>query len=315
MLSVCICTHNPRMAVLALVIESIARQSVPFDDISVIVVDNASSPALDNSVLDPLLQRGVPVKLIQEPTPGLQRARIAALLNTNSDWILWVDDDNELFPDFIQTGLDFIRSHPEVGCFGGKLLLPVTEKYEQWVAPFLPYLGIKDAGNTLLIEKVDHWTDAEPPGAGAWVHRKVLDAYLRRAEMDAVFFELGRVGSRGLASCDDSAMMRGAIRNDMACAYVPSLQLYHHIDTEKRFNFKYLIRLMYAYGTSHVVLERMLNGSQPIPGYYLSGIKFFRLLLGVFKGGLKQSLAFGIGMVAYHFGMRSECLRQGQIKQ
>lgn len=262
MISICVCTHNPRRAVLALAIESIAKQTVHFDDITVIVVDNASSPPIDRSVLDPLLQRGVSARLIQEPTPGLQHARIAALHNTNSDWVLWVDDDNELCPDFMEIGLDFITKHPEVGCFGGKLLLPSTEKVAKWAIPFLPYLGIKDAGNILLIEKVDHWTDAEPPGAGAWVHRKVLDVYLQRAETDDAFFELGRVGSNGLASCDDGVMMRGAIRCDLACAYVPSLRIFHHIDTEKRVNFKYLVRLMYAYGVSHVVLETLLLSSR-----------------------------------------------------
>jgi Glycosyl transferase family 2 len=315
MLSVCVCTHNPRRAVLALVIESITKQSVPFDDISVTVVDNASSPPLDRSVLDPLLQRGVSSRLIQEPTPGLQHARIAALRNTNSEWVLWVDDDNELFPDFIKIGLDFIAKHPEVGCFGGKLLLPLTKRVAKWVTPFLPYLGIKDAGNILLIERIDHWTPVEPAGAGAWVHRKVLDAYLRQAETDEAFFELGRVGGRGLASCDDSMMMRGAIRCDLACAYVPSLRLYHHIDTEKRFNFRYLVRLMYAYGVSHVVLESVCSGPQAIPDYYSSKKQFLKLLWGIAKEGKKQSLAFGIGMAAYHLGSRTEHFRQYMVKK
>lgn len=314
MIEVCLCTHNPRPEIFTRVLASILNQTVGGETFSFLIVDNASSPPLDESLLAQFTKQGIMARIFRERTPGLQHARLAALRNSNSDWVLWVDDDNELFPDFIQNGVDFIRHHPEVGCFGGKLILQTDKRYGKWLIPFLPYVGIKDVGNTLLIERADYWTEAEPPGAGAWVHRKVLDVYLRKSETEEAFFNLGRVGSRGLASCDDSMMMRGAFSSGLACAYVPLLRLYHHIDTKKRFNFNYLVRLMHAYGVSHVVLESVLNGTQPIPDYYSSKKQFLRLLLSAAKDGGSQSLAFGVGMMAYHFGARSEHFRQSTVK-
>jgi glycosyltransferase involved in cell wall biosynthesis len=311
MIYVCLCTHNPRLEILTKVLASIKNQSVVAESFHFLIVDNASNPPLDDSLLDQIIKCGISARIIREPSLGLQYARIAAVRNTCFDWILWVDDDNELSPDFIKNGLDFIRMHPEVGCFGGKLLLPKTINPSKGVIPFLPYLGIKDNGNTILIEKTNTWTLAEPPGAGAWVHRKVLDAYLKRAEENAAFFQLGRSGSQGLASCDDSIMMREAFNQNLACAYVPSLWLYHHLDN-KRFKFNYLIRLMFGYGESHTVLARLLNGPKKIPKEYLVIGRFLWLLLKAFKGGVNQSFAFGIGIVAYHLGVRSEYLRQQQ---
>ena len=205
--------------------------------------------------------------------------------------------------------------HPEVGSFGGRLLLPNTIKHKKWFAPFLPYIGIRDLGDELMVEQVDQWTEAEPAGAGAWVHRKVMDEYIRRSEEDVSFFKLGRTGTSGLASCDDSMMMRGAIRCGLSCAYVPTLKLRHHIDYARRSRIRYLMSLMYAYGVSHVVLETLLNGPQAIPTYYSSRKSFFRLLLSALKGAGEQSFVFGVGMVAYHLGTRTEHLRQHKVKQ
>lgn len=307
MIDVCICTHNPRKDVLLLVLDSLVKQNVSAGTFRVIIVDNNSHPRLEDSILYPFKIAGIQTRIIYEPIAGLQRARLRAVEETSGDWILWVDDDNELSPDYIAQGSDFIRHYPKVGCFGGKLLLPDNLNPKSWVLPFLPYLGIKDAGNGLIIQNIDAWGDWEPAGAGSWVHRRVLNEYQRRASDERRFFRLGRTGNSNLASCDDSMLMRGAFRIGMVCAYVPQLKLNHHL-SPNRFNFKYLMRLMLAYGTSHVVLESLLGGYKPMPYYYGNKIVFLKTLLWVFLNERKKSLAFAIGKVNYHIGARREHL-------
>ncbi|CAE6736099.1 glycosyltransferase family 2 protein [Candidatus Nitrotoga fabula] len=315
MIDVCICTHNPRMDILSLTISGLANQNVKPEVFRVILIDNHCIPPLSESILLPLIHLGIPTLLIREPKLGLQHARIAAIRNTTSEWVLWLDDDNEPTPNFIQVGLDFIHLHPEIGCFGGKLLLPEGANYDRWLAPFLPYLGIKNPGEELKITQVDQWTDAEPPGASAWVHRKVLNRFLQNSSMNVKFFKLDRNGKNGLASCGDSMMMRGAVRLGLSCAYVPALKIFHHIDLVRRSKFFYLIRLMYEYGKSHVILESLLKGLQPIPYHYQLDRDFFILIRDeFFKEKAKGSLFFGIGMIAYHLGVRSEHIRQHKNK-
>jgi hypothetical protein len=53
-----------------------------------------------------------------------------------------------------------------------------------------------------------------------------------------------------------------AHRVDLACSYQPTLQAIHHIDN-RRFRFRYLLRLFYGYGRSFVRLERILG--EPLP--------------------------------------------------
>mgnify|MGYP001065828082 CR=1 FL=1 len=315
MIEVAICTHNPSPSTLSIVLNSLARQTSGPGSYRVLLVDNASSPPLTDECLTPLRQAGIDARLVTEPTPGLSRARIKAIEETSEEWLLFVDDDNELSATFIADGLDFISKHPEVGCFGGKLILPAHLTPPSWVTPFLPYLGIKDFGNEIIINKtVDGWGPWEPAGAGAWVHRKVLTEYRRRSLHDENFFALGRTGKSNLASCDDSLLMRCAYRIDMANAYVPQLSLKHHLSPH-RFKFSYLIRLMNAYGRSHVVLENVLKGQQQTANYYATITNFRKLVPHIFTLARKKSLPFALGQIAYHIGARSEYRRQREKKR
>lgn len=304
-IDICICTHNPRLEILRIVISSIACQEMSPKLFNVLLIDNGSRPALEDDILAPLADRGIECRVVHESKLGLSRARIRAIEETNSEWIIFVDDDNELYPDFLKKGIAFIQKHPDVGCFGGRLLMPNNLQPLKWVKPFLPYLGIKDEGDKTLIKYSDQWGPWEPPGAGAWVHRKVLNEYLRRSMMDERLFELGRTGTRSLASSDDSIMMLGAYKVGLKNAYVPNLLLNHHLDP-KRFRFTYLVRLMYWYGVSHVILDIVVHGLHPVPKCYKSRIRFMILILKKVWAERKKSIPFIIGSVAYQLGARRE---------
>ena len=302
---ICICTHNPRQDVLRTAIRSIVQQKAGPHLFNVVLVDNGSTVPLDHSLLDPLLKRGIPCRIVREPRLGIASARRRAIQETNSQWVVFVDDDNELSPDFLSKGFSFIREHPEVGCFGGRILLPYWLQPPGWVIPFLPFLAIKDEGDEPLFATGERWGPWEPPTAGAWVHRKVLDEYLFRSETDRRIYKLGRVGRDNLNSCEDSIMMRSSLKVGLKNAYAPELVLTHHLD-RRRFSFRYLMRLMYAFGLSHIMLERILTGPKLCPDYYGSTWKFLKLLNDVFLAERKKSVPFAIGKIAYHLGARRE---------
>lgn len=266
MIAVCICTYNPPAARWRIVVDALARQSAPQDAFHVVVIDNGSQPALGKDHIEPLLAAGIRARIVVEPRSGLSRARLKAIAETDDDYILFVDDDNELAPDYIENAIAFARAHPEVGAFGGRLVLPhELQPSEDWVKPFLPSLGIRDHGDAAIINiDRDGWGEWEPAGAGAVVHRRVLEQYARWSESEPDFFLLGRSGGWGLASCDDSLMMRGAVRVGLGNAYVPTLSIRHHL-SPKRYRFVYLMRLFYGYGQSFVRLDRILYGDIPTP--------------------------------------------------
>ena len=99
-------------------------------------------------------------------------------------------------------------------------------------------------------------------------------------------------------------MMRGAARLGLSSAYVPSLVLFHYLNPH-RLKLGYLLRLMRAYGPSHVALERALNGDVATPRYYADPVEFRKMLWWVFKSEAKRSLPFAVAQVLYHFAARA----------
>jgi glycosyltransferase involved in cell wall biosynthesis len=308
-IDICLCTHNPRTDVLERVMASIRHQQMrDGDSFCVVLVDNASAPPITEAVFASLKGSAISTRLLLEPLPGIARARAAAAEASTAEWILFVDDDNELDPDYVLNGLKVIRNHPKVGCFGGKLLLHESIRPPSWTRPFLPFLGIKDAGDQRIEQMSDHWGPWEPPTAGAFVHRDVLLEYLRRTQESENLFRLGRRAGK-LFSGEDSLIMLGAAKVGRSNAYEPSLVLKHHL-APHRFRFRYLIRLMYCYGISHVVLDTLMRGPQPVPEYYKSRRAFLKLILWTLKEERKKPLQYALGKAAYHFGARLEHFSQ-----
>ena len=103
--------------------------------------------------------------------------------------------------------------------------------------------------------------------------------------------------------------MRGAAKVGRSNAYEPSLILRHHLAPFK-FRFGYLLRLMYGYGVSHVVLESVLRGHHPIAKYHKSRLALLTSVFWVLWVESKKSVPYAVGIIAYHLGARAEYLAQ-----
>ena len=262
MIDICLCTHNPRREVLDLVLRSIAAQIIPAEEILFLLVDNASSPAVPETVLAPLRSRGISSRLLQEARPGIFHARNRAMRESTQPLVLWVDDDTELPPDYVSKCLTIAREHPEIGCFGGKLRLGPRCRYPEWSVPLHLWLAIVDRGEQPITKKTDHWGLWEPPTAGAVVRRAVITRYLEFVDRLPPAYSIGQVGTKNLMRGEDSLLMRMAHRADLACSYQPILWGIHHLDNS-RFTHRFLFRLLYGYGRSYVRMERILGHDLP----------------------------------------------------
>jgi len=258
-LAIVLCTYNPDRALLRDVLKSLADQSGAVDGrYELIVVDNNSSPPL---VEDELSAGALRVRRVLEPRQGLIFARLAGIRATRAPLICFVDDDNLLAPDYLETALKIAREHPSVGAFGGITRAPDYLKVPRWKVGLLPFLGIRDHGPDPIVCGEDRWGPWEPIGAGMVVLREVGEAFIVVVEGDAVASSLGRRGCN-LASCEDSLLARTATRNGFACGYFPALVLEHRI-AQRRVNTRYLATLLYHMGRSAVRLERALGNAIP----------------------------------------------------
>jgi glycosyltransferase involved in cell wall biosynthesis len=262
MIDVCVCTHNPRADVFQIILQAIANQTIDRTTYQVWIIDNASNPPISSADLAVLTTAGIAHQTIFESNLGIMYARRRAIESTHGELLIFVDDDNELDVDYLATAVEIANSHPDFGCFGGKLLLSAKAVYPQWVEPMLPYLAIKDLGDTELTNCADTWGLWEPPTAGMVARRSILKSYLDRLDSLPKNLLLGRKGKQGLLSSEDSLIARGAYHLGLSCSYQPKLKLTHHLDP-KRFQFLYIMKLVFCYGRSNILLDRALSEIVP----------------------------------------------------
>lgn len=281
MLSVIICTYNPRLDLLVWTLESLAQQTLPLTEWELIVVDNKSNPSIDlNAVLPERLK---PItQLLREEEPGLSAARCAGIKVSTGEPIIFVDDDNNLSPDYLSQTLAIARENPALGCFGGKAVPHFECEPSDWLRPLINNLGIRDYGEEPIISRQNEWGPWEPIGAGLVVRRAIgisfADFYRHQTEARA----LGRKGD-SLASCEDSLFSHLSIQLGFANAYHPALKLIHFIK-DSRVLPSYFARLMLAMGGSYCQLQKLKDK----PGINLTPEESARHLIELFSYRLKN---------------------------
>lgn len=296
-ISVILCTYNPRPDLFAEVLAALARQTLPPTDWELLIIDNNSNPPVTLALTPdpqsasaagvPPTSPSLPIRVIPEPTPGLNHARRTGILHARADLFLFVDDDNILDPDYLEIALSLPRSHPQLGAFGG-LTRPRLERpnLPRWKFRLLDRLGVRDHGPSPLTSSADKWGPWVPVGAGLVLRRAVAQHFVLLMDTTPYAQRLDRAGPTGLMSGGDALMARSAYRVGLACSYQPALKLTHVINSS-RLDTKYLLRILYSHGKSVVVLNRALNA--PVSRMILPSllVRFpYRLLTRGLRGGL-----------------------------
>lgn len=89
-----------------------------FADLEIIVVDDGSTDATPQ-ILRQIADTDSRIRIITQPNRGLSEARNAGLDVARGEWVLFVDGDDMLLPDAVQTLVDLARrSDAEIACGG-----------------------------------------------------------------------------------------------------------------------------------------------------------------------------------------------------
>lgn len=140
-ISVIIPTHN-RSDALRLTLERLAAQN--FDgEWEVIVANNNSTDDTDEVVRAWQQKFPVPLRLVQEKTPGAGAARNTGARVAAGEYLIFIDNDILTEPDFIQRHLHALEQNPNSWIMGQIVNLPEQEnsvfgKYRKTLFPVLP---------------------------------------------------------------------------------------------------------------------------------------------------------------------------------
>lgn len=266
LLTVIICTHNPRADYLDLTLASLRAQE-PLDegDWELVVIDNASHPAVE-AILDLSWRPGA--RIVREERLGLSHARLRGFHEARGEILVFVDDDNLLDPDYLRRAHLAMSADPTLGAIGGKSI----PRYEVVPPAWFHNLGL-DLACRDLGEAVEYaaWRQdgspriyprCAPIGAGLVGRRSAYEAYVTAAENDPVRTSLGRRGA-DLASGEDNDIVMTMLELGWRVAYLPELRLEHLIPSGRLVE-AYLAS--YAYSSNLTWLKVLdIHGIRPWP--------------------------------------------------
>ena len=251
--SVVMCTHNPRPQLLLPTLEALRAQTEPCSRWELVVVDNASAPPLAGQID---LSWHPAARIVREERTGLTHARLCGIAEAAAPLIIFVDDDNVLAPDYVETALRLDRGHPFLGAWGGSIHGEYEVPPPPWAVRHLGLLAIRDCRRASWTNE-PYGSQSTPVGAGMCIRRSVAEAYAAATAADPLKVSLGRAGSSMMA-CEDTEMAHTSFEMGLGVGVFPELSLQHLIPAD-RLTQSYLLRVAEGRQASIVVM-RALRG-------------------------------------------------------
>ena len=287
-ISVIVCTYNPDERLFKKCLHSIKNLQTDEVAAEIIIVDNNSTTPVSSLdyVKEFLCDVGYS-RIVVEQEQGLTYARIAGFQQSSGDLIIFFDDDNEPFPDYLIQAKNILADRPFVGVMGpGYINVQYLDPVDPWISNRLnKYFQEKNAAREEYILSVMNWFPCYPPGTGQIIRRSVFDFYQEffRNQGSTISDRKGN----DLSSAGDSQIIWTCLNLNHAVGHHPNIRI-NHLIPAKRANLDYLKRLSYALELSGTLafVEMYPNRKTAYQRYKMS--TFFFDLFKIYFNGIKN---------------------------
>jgi glycosyltransferase involved in cell wall biosynthesis len=144
--TVAICSHN-RAASLQRALASLQAALRPDVQWNALVILNACGDESDAVV--GRAAASLPVRAVAEPRVGLSNARNRAVTEIASDYVVFIDDDAIVHPNFLVAYAAAFRRWPDADIFGGVIRPTFEGTPPDWLLRALPAVGSAYAARTV----------------------------------------------------------------------------------------------------------------------------------------------------------------------
>lgn len=278
-ISVIICTHNPRPDYLRRVLDALYAQTLPKEEWELLLIDNASETPLAETWGMSWHPRA---RHIREDELGLTPARLRGIRESCGDLLVYVDDDNVLAPDYLQTARTLLMEHPYLGVVGAGIVEPeFAVQPPSELVPNLGYLALRRVYGDLWSTNTNDLT-CVPWGTGLCVRRQVTDSYQQLVKLFNVTELLDQRGDQ-LFGSGNVAFSWASVAGGQGFGVFLALRICHLISAD-RLTQRYFLRLAHDRNFSGGVLNYLRAGI--LAGDSLSHVeRWVRLILhGIRRG-------------------------------
>ena len=249
MLSVIICSHNPRSDYFQRCIGALRNQRLPQNQWELVVVDNRSDEPLADRID---LSWHPSARIVREETLGLTAARLRGISESRGELLVFVDDDNVVDEDYLEVALGTRDERTFLGAWSGQCRPAFEQPPPEWTRRYWGNLAIREFDH-------DTWSNlprlprSMPCGAGLCVRRNVALHYLELHESGKRSFQFDRNGN-SLLSGGDNDLAACSCDLGLGVGLITSLKVTHLISSE-RLTADYLARLAEGIQYSSTLLD------------------------------------------------------------
>lgn len=262
LISVIICTHNPKNHYFEKVLQALEAQSLPQHLWELLLIDNASDRLLSSEIN---LTWHSQYRHIREDELGLTPARLRGIREAKTEILVFVDDDNVLESDYLEVALKISKNYSFIGAWGGQTVPEFEVQPPDWTKSYWGYLAVREFDKDRWSNIVNQ-NDTTPYGAGLCVRKIVADKYADLVQNDSLRLKLGRKGSDSksqiLLACEDTDLSFTACDIGYGTGIFTNLRLKHLIPAN-RISIEYLIRLVEGSSYSMKILESFRLAKEP----------------------------------------------------
>jgi glycosyltransferase involved in cell wall biosynthesis len=254
--SVIICSHNPRPDYLQRVVGGLREQSLPDNQWELLLIDNASKKPLAGACD---LSWHPHCRHIREDKLGLAIARQRGIKEAAAELLVFVDDDNVVRQNYLVEAIKIAQGWPQLGVWGGSISPEFEVDPPESLHKFLGYLALREV-RTARWTNVVECSEALPCGAGLCVRRSVAAAYVKHYREAQLKLTGRKAGS--LVSGDDTELCYIACSLGLGFGMFPELALSHLIPAD-RLEEQYILRLVEGIHTSGHLLDYKWHAKFP----------------------------------------------------
>lgn len=227
-ISLFIPAHNPRPDFMRRVLGALRDQTLDKSRWELALVDNRSEKPIA-ALYD--LSWHPKARHVREEKLGLTPARLAGIRDTSADLVVMVDDDNVLFPDYLENVIKLAAEYPFIGVWGGQIFAEFEDPNNYFAKNFPSSYTARSFSRNLWTNQSRDYA-VMPIGAGLCARRSVLQRYAEICEADLRRQVLDRTGTR-LLTCGDLDIVFTACDMGYGKALFHELKLTHLIPRER----------------------------------------------------------------------------------